>query len=233
MIKTLDAHPEIFCAGELFFFKGNIYHNETKFKFWRFPLSSKLNYLINYLKLFFTTPRFLNGFYETNNTSVKAKGFKLMLYQTRYTPRIFRYLKRHNIKVIVLIRKNVLRTTLSDLKARSTKVYHNEGDIATMTMTKFYVDLNTLEKKIKEIESFNQQLVSATAGLNRKIIYYEDFENWEETIAGILRYLKVNELPLKAASKKLNPYKLKDMISNYEEVKQWIKVNGYTKYLNE
>src|SRR3982750_2120913 len=109
LIKTLDLHPEIFCAGELFFFKGDIYHKEARYRFWKFPVEGKLNYIINYVKLFFTLTNFLNRFYKTNDTSIKAKGFKLMLFQTVYTPGIFRYLKRHDVKVIVLVRKNILR----------------------------------------------------------------------------------------------------------------------------
>jgi len=232
LVKTLDSHPEIFCAGELFFLKGNIYHNESRYQFWKFPVGSKLNYIINYVKLFFTLTDFLNKFYKTDHASIKAKGFKLMLFQTFYIPGIFRYLKKHDVKVIVLIRKNILRNTLSDLRSRSTKVYHNEGDVATITIPKFRVDVNALRKKMKQIESFNKQLISSTANLKRKIIYYEDFENWEEIIADVLKYLHVEDVPLDAASKKLNPLDLEDMISNYKEVEQWIIENGYSKYLN-
>lgn len=232
LIKTLDSHPEIFCAGELFFFKGNIYHNETSYQFWKFPVSSKLNYIINYAKLFFTLKDFLNKFFKTDHASIKAKGFKLMLFQMFYIPGIFRYLKKHDVKIIVLIRKNILCNALSDLRARSTKVYHNEGDVATITIPKFRVDVNALRKKMKQIESFNKQLISSTANLKRKIIYYEDFENWDETIANVLKYLKVEDIPLDAASKKLNPHSLEDMIENYEETGQWIIGNGYGKYLD-
>src|SRR4051812_37461518 len=232
LIKTLDVHPEIFCGGEMFFFKGVIYHNEIHYPFWRFPLSSKINYLVNYPKVFLTLPRFLDKFYATNNALIKAKGFKLMQYQAYYTPGIFSYFRRHDVKAIVLIRKNVLRNTLSDLRARSTKVYHNESSVATVTIPKFHVDVNELEKKIKQIESFNKQLEKSTTNLDRKIIYYEDYENWDETIADVLKYLNVKDIPLKAASKKLNPHSLEEMIGNYAEVETWLNANGYNKYLD-
>jgi LPS sulfotransferase NodH len=231
LIKTLDSHPEIFCAGELFFFKGDIYHNEDRYPFWRFPVSAKINYLLNYPKLFLTLPAFLNKFYRTD-ASLKAKGFKLMHFQTYYTPGIFSYLKRNDVKVIVLIRKNILRNTLSDLRARATKVYHNEGDTTTLTISKFDVHVEELVKKMRQIESFNKQLENSTADLERKIIYYEDFENWDETISGVLKYLNVANIPLKAASKKLNPDNLEDMVGNYQEMKHWLESNGYGKYLD-
>lgn len=233
LIKSLDAHPEILCAGELFFFKGEIYHNEWHYPFLRLPLiGNKLNYAVNYLKVKSSLPGFLNRFYADKNDGLKAKGFKLMHFQTFYTPGIFDYLKRSNVKVIVLIRKNVLRNTLSDLRARSTKVYHNEGNSDTLTIPRFKINLQELDKKMKQIEGFNVQLDKTTKGLNRKIIYYEDFENWNETISDVLHYLEVKDMPLKAASKKLNPESLEDMIENYEETVSWLSQNGYEKYID-
>ena len=88
------------------------------------------------------------------------------------------------------------------------------------------------EKKMKQIESFNKQLEKSTTNLDRKIIYYEDYENWDETIADVLKYLNVKDIPLKAASKKLNPHSLEEMIGNYAEVETWLNANGYNKYLD-
>src|SRR5689334_11271874 len=88
LITTLDTHPEIFCAGELFFLKGDIYHTEHKYPFWKFPINNKINYVINYPKLLLTLNKFLNEFYGTDDRTdnIKAKGFKLMHFQTYYTP---------------------------------------------------------------------------------------------------------------------------------------------------
>ncbi|HEY6978157.1 MAG TPA: hypothetical protein VH396_17775 [Chitinophagaceae bacterium] len=233
LIKTLDNHPEILCAGELFFFKGDIYHTENQYPFWRFPVSNKINYLINYPRIFLTLNNFLNKFYKENDkTGIKAKGFKLMHFQTYYTPGILNYFSKNNIKVLVLIRKNILRNTLSDLRARSTKIYHSHGNTGTVTIPMFKVDVDELGKKMQQIEGFNKQLERSTVNLNRRIIYYEDFRNWEETISGILNYLSVTNMPLQPASKKLNPEKLEDMIENYTEVSSWLFENNYAQYLD-
>ena len=69
-------------------------------------------WIFNYPKIFLTLNGFLNKFYALNNQSgIKAKGFKLMHFQTYYTPGILNYIKKNNIKVIVLIRKNILLFT--------------------------------------------------------------------------------------------------------------------------
>jgi hypothetical protein len=85
---------------------------------------------------------------------------------------------------------------------------------------------------MQQIEGFNKQLERSTVNLNRRIIYYEDFRNWEETISGILNYLSVTNMPLQPASKKLNPEKLEDMIENYTEVSSWLFENNYAQYLD-
>ncbi|CAN5747870.1 hypothetical protein BH10BAC2_BH10BAC2_06680 [soil metagenome] len=231
LIKSLDNHPEVLCAGEVFFFKGAIYHNEWRYPFIKLPIGSKLNYLVNYPKIFLSLKNFLNKFFSANQKGEKARGFKLMHFQTLYTPGIFGYLKSNDVKVIVLIRKNILRNTLSDLRARATKVYHNEKGAAD-NIPKFKVDLEELGKKMKQIEGFNIQLEKAGEGLNRKIVYYEDFEHWETTISGVLQFIQVADIPVKAVSQKLNPEKLEDMIENYTEFCQWLNDNAYSKYLD-
>jgi LPS sulfotransferase NodH len=141
-------------------------------------------------------------------------------------------LKKNDVKVIVLIRKNSLRNTLSDLRARSTKVYHNESGVKTDAIPKFKIDLNELGNKMQQIEGFNKQLENASAGLNRKIVYYEDFENWNNTIADLQDYLNVTQMKIEPVSKKLNPGKLEDMVENYQEMKDWLLARGYEKYLD-
>lgn len=232
LIKTLDTHPAIFCAGELFFFKKGIYHTETQYPFLRIPfIGNKLNYLVNYPLIFLSVKGFLNKFF-TGKPEKAAVGFKLMHFQTYYTPGVMKYLQQSNVKTLVLIRKNVLRNTLSDLRARSTKVYHNEAGNKNAAIPKFNVNIEELGKKMKQIEGFNKQLENDSKNLDRKIIYYEDFENWDVALGEILEFLDVENIPLQAASKKLNPEKLEDMLENYTKVATWLNENGYSKYLD-
>lgn len=233
LVKSLDTHPEIFCAGELFFLKKGIFHNESQYPFIRIPfVGNKINYLVNYPKLLLGLKTFLNKFYSGHGEKGKAKGFKLMHFQTYYTPGIFDYLKKNNVKTIVLIRRNVLRNALSDLRARSTKVYHNESGGKSAAIPKFTVSIPELAAKMSQIQGFNRQLESASKNLDRKVLYYEDFENWSQTISGVLKYLQVSDLPLAAVSKKLNPDKLQEMIENYQEVENWLNKNGYAEFLD-
>ena len=143
---------------------------------------------------------------------------------------------------------NILRNTLSDLRARSTGVYHNTGEVKSAAVPKFRVDLHELKQKMNEIEEEfrllanmqyycsaldaffilmegNESGEGITTLLSR--LAYEDFENWNQTISAVLGYIGVADIQLKAASNKLNPEKLQDMIENYEEVNKWLSENGY------
>ncbi len=233
LVKSLDTHPEIFCAGELFFLKKGIFHKESQYPFIRIPfVGNKINYLVNYPRLLLGLKIFLDRFYSGDGVTRKAKGFKLMHFQTYYTPGIFDYLKNNSVKTIVLIRRNVLRNALSDLRARSTKVYHNESGGKSSAIPKFMVNIPELAAKMTQIQGFNRQLELASKDLDRKIIYYEDFEEWPQTISGVLKYLQVSDIPLAAVSKKLNPDKLHEMIENYKELEDWLNKNGYAEFLD-
>jgi LPS sulfotransferase NodH len=232
LVKTLDTHPEIFCAGEIFLLSGKMYHNEKSFRFWKLPfLNNKLHYLLNYPNVLLNLKSFLNDFYKEGKNNIKAKGFKLMHYQTLYTPGLLNYLKKNNVKVILLVRQNVLKNALSDLRARSTGIYHNTNDNDAGQLPKLNVNIEALKNKMQQITATQHQLDTVTSDMNRLKIYYEDFKNWHESVANILNFLQVSPIPLSESVQKLNPDKLEDMIENYTEFQGWIKQNNYEHFL--
>jgi hypothetical protein len=174
---------------------------------------------------------FLNKFFTAKNGE-RAKGFKLMHFQTAYLPGIVDYIKKKDVKVILLLRENLLKNTLSDLRARHTGIYHNSGT-STEKLPKFRVDIEMLGKKMAEIASINKQLEQTTAAMNRLKITYEEFDSWDITMSKVLNFINVKDIPISPVSKKLNPDKLEDMIENYEEMKHWLQENNYVHFLDE
>ena len=230
LVKSLDTHPEIFCAGEIFLLSGTQFHGECSFPFWKLPLPKKALDLLNYPKMWMSLVPFLNRFY-TPVKGEKAKGFKMMLFQTYYTPGLIKYIKKHNIKVILLLRENLLKNTLSDLRARNTGVYHNNGSVVEK-LPKFHVDIDALNKKMAEIAGIQKELENITASMDTLKITYEDFENWDATMSKVLNFINVKDIALPTVSKKLNPDKLEDMIENYDEMQTWLKQKKYAHFLD-
>lgn len=233
LIKTLDTHPEIFCAGELFFFSGKTYHTECQYRFWRLKfLNSKLHYLLNYPKLLLTLSTFMNRFFTVKENNIKAKGFKLMYYQTLYTPGIIKYLKHQNVRVILLQRENILRNALSDIRARSTGIYHNTGDDEMNNLPKLDVDIEILKNKMGQIERTQKLIEKTVNGMQVMKLSYEELNvNWNEAMKKVLNFLQVKEMPLPAPVKKLNPERLEEMVENYGDVKEWLKENKYENFI--
>jgi len=230
LVKTLDSHPEIFCAGELFFLKGNIYHNETRYQFWKFPVGSKLNYIINCVKLFFTLTDFLNKFYKTDHASIKAKGFKLMLFQTFYIPGIFRYLKKHDVKVIVLIRKNTFREALSSFRARKIGVFHSADD-ASLAEQKINVNAALLKKRVEQLEAINENILRLSEGKDRIIITYEEFGNWQQMLDKVFDFLNIEQLEMQPELRKISAENWRNGVENYQQVEDTMK-EKYAHFLN-
>jgi hypothetical protein len=233
--KSLNTHPEIFCDDEIFHFSFRDYFSPHQFRFWKIRfLPKKINYVINYPRTFLKMKRFLDNFYRNRaDEKFRARGFKLMYYQTFYTPGLLSYLKNNDVKVILLVRENVLRNALSDLRARSTGIYHyQETENVSNDIPKLNVDMNLLQNKMLDIVNQNNKLEELTRGIDHVKIRYEDFSDWDETMQRITRFLKVSRRQIEEGAKRLNPIHLEDMIENYGEVREWLKNSDYSNFVN-
>ena len=232
--KSLNRHPEIFCDDEIFHFSFRDYFSPNQFRFLKIPfLPKKINYVINYPTTYLRLPSFLKKYFTNKkDENFKARGFKLMYYQTLYMPGLINYLKKNNIKVILLLRENILRNALSDLRARATGIYHNQDDNEAQRsgMAKLNVDINTLQQKMNDIIRQNKQLENIVSDMDYIKIRYEDFAEWDTTINKIASFLHVSQTTVTAGAKKLNPDALQDMIENYTEVETWLKQNNYAEF---
>jgi sulfotransferase family protein len=233
--KSLNKHPEIFCDDEIFHFSFRNYFSPDQFHFLKIRfLSKKLNYIINYPFIYLRLNRFLKKYFTNKRgENFKARGFKLMYYQTLYMPGLIDYLKRNNIKIILLLRKNIFRNALSDMRARKTGVYHRkENEKAVSGLPKLNVDVTVLKNKMNQIIHQNKKLVRITENMNYMKIWYEDFADWNNTMNKIFDFLDVSQSDVSAAAKKLNPDSAGDMIANFNEVKNWLQQNNYSEFLN-
>jgi hypothetical protein len=232
--KTLNKHPEIFCDDEIFHFSFRDYFSVNQFRFIKIPfLPKKINYVVNYPATYLRLPSFLDKYFTNKKgENCKAIGFKLMYYQTLYTPGLISYLKKNNVKIILLLRENILRNALSDLRARATGIYHHQDDNEEQRsgLSKLNVDTDALKQKMNNIVRQNQKLEAIVKDMDYVKIYYEDFANWDVTINKIADFLDVSRQPVKAGAKKLNPDALQDMIANFAEVESWLKQNNYAEF---
>ncbi|HEY2726100.1 MAG TPA: hypothetical protein VGI61_02925, partial [Parafilimonas sp.] len=232
--KSLNKHPDIFCDDEIFHFSFRDYFSPNQFRFLKLRfLPKKINYIINYPFTYLRLTGFLDKYFTNKpNEKFKARGFKLMYYQTFYMPGLINYLKKNNIKIILLLRENILRNALSDMRARSTGIYHHQDDNEKRRsgLSKLNVDTNDLKQKMDGIVNQNKKLANIADDMDHIKIRYEDFIDWNKTMDRIAAFLNVSTAQISAGAKKLNPDNLQDMIANYSEVENWLKQNNYAEF---
>jgi len=131
LTRTLDQHPEIFCAGELFHPGDEIYHAEWHFPFWgtkkKKGISRKFFSITNYVNGYLFAVNHIKRFYAAREQNKKIRGFKLMIAHVKDFPTVWNYMRQNNFKVIILTRRNTFREALSSFRARQTGVFHGAG----------------------------------------------------------------------------------------------------------
>lgn len=231
--RTLDEHPEIFCAGELFQTSENIHHREWHFASWGFNSKShalqRLNKIINYPNLRFRSIPHIEKFFATNEKGEKARGFKLMFTQVKTAPHLLKYLKQINTKAVVLVRNNVFKTTLSRYRKAENRVAHTIND--DNSFTRFYVPAENLISQIMELEQVNKNLVKYSEGFERLVINYEDFDDWDNLMYKVQTFLNVTPIVMKPVLKKVSAIRWQDEVVNFSEIEQLLKQNNFIQYL--
>ena len=233
LARTLDKHPEIFCAGELFQASKEIHHFEWRFASWGFNSKShvvqRLNKIINYPHLRFRSISHIKKFYAANEKGEKARGFKLMFTQIKTAPHLWKYLQQTNTKIIVLVRNNVFRTILSRYRKAESRVAHIVE--ANNSSIQFYVPAEKLINQIHELEAVNRNLVNFSEGMQRLIINYEDFDDWDKLMYKVQTFLNVTPISTEPVLKKVGAVRWQDEVENFSEIEQLLKQNNFTRYL--
>src|SRR6478736_2724451 len=82
LTKTLDEHPQVFAAGELFHTNEKIHHPEWHFTFINYlgkgkarGLLMKMNKALNKLSIKKRITKHIDAFFNAKNKNEKARGF--------------------------------------------------------------------------------------------------------------------------------------------------------------
>ena len=235
LTRTLDELPDVFCAGELLQTSNDIHHPEWHFPSWGSDSNShvvqRINKLINFPNLRFRVIPHIKKFYNANAKGEKARGFKLMFTHIKTATHLWQYLKASDTKVIVLIRKNVFKTTLSRYRKAENRVAH-ASTAAKAPSIQFHVPGDLLIKQMRDLERVNKNLIQFSGGMNRLVIYYEDFGNWDALMQQVQNFLGVEQKPVQPVLQKVGAGKWQDEVENYAEIETHLKQNNFTQYLD-
>lgn len=216
LVDLLNSHPQIKCMGEILNPNFRIGNNSYGYMVW-FPRW------------------FINGLSKLNNAG--SFGFKVKIYQIDKQPFIgstrefMDYLEANNWKLIYLYRENVFEHALSTIVAEMTSTYHLKNE---MKVDKFKLDLDRLVYLMRERETFRNREVEELEGRSYFTIEYNNDlnENLERTLSDLQLYLGCKHHKLNTNLKKIVPKDYNKLIENYEEVKSFLKLNGYGQYIS-
>lgn len=233
LVTSLDKHPQIFCAGELFHASNKIYHPEWHFNFW-----GKKNEK-GFLRTLFSVTNFVNGyllavhhikkFYSTRNEK-EIRGFKLMISHAKDFQTVWKYLIKNNFRIIVLIRRNTFLEGLSAFRAKKLGFYHS-GEEHSFGRERVTINAALLKKRVDELEAVNAYILQLSKNCNRIVIAYEEFEAWQQMLNKVFDFLEVEKISIQPQLKKLSSGNWRDGVTNYMEIENLMKEN-YADYIN-
>ena len=171
---------------------------------------------------------------QDTNKNVQSVGFKLPYYQFFQFKYLDDWMHINNVKIIHLIRENVLKQYLSGKAVKERKgVYHSEmkhNDVSIfLNADTIFNELNQIKS---EVDYFKQKY---SEDKNYLEIEYEDFiKNTEEVFYKIREFLEISSEEFKEFRlKKLNSDNVETLITNYKEIKERLKGSQFEKYFFE
>ena len=154
---------------------------------------------------------------------IDASGFKLFYYHPNdgSPSEIWDRLKDiSNLKTISL-RRNPLRCSVSSEIMRQSKQHKQEvgEDVVPVEEKRIEVDVNRFLNQIEHIESLRREL--------NDNLYAEPYEVWYEDLVadgqtvmdGVFHHLGLNSHPIQTNLQKQNPEGLRELVSNYDELR--------------
>jgi hypothetical protein len=207
----LDSHPDIFMYGEQFGGGG-------------MPSSPE----DIYLKMNYKTPReYMDNYVFASKDGFRAIGFKLMYGHLDKVKNgnFEQYIQDRQIKVIHLVRKQMLDVCLSSVLAKETNKW--VGSV-------FTEPVNISPKCCRSTFERYTAAIEEMDNLGGHKVYYSELKD-PEVQRGMLDYLGVRRVPMKISERtiKQRVKSKREMILNYEELKECFVDTEYSKYFEE
>ncbi len=223
--RYLDGHPNIAAHGEMFL--NSLKRGDSYATFRKTSLKTRVLHHTSRKKM---VDQYLTRLFQVDE-GIKAAGFKLMY------PQIFNELEEwinlNEVHVIHLIRKNVLKIILSRETARIRKLTHTtttENIVPVKVRIKPARLVKTMGRILDEVE-FHRKRFSKKPRIE---VAYEAFMTDKEAVTRrISEFLDVpyfDNMPMPPL-KKINPDSIRELMSNYEEVRQSLTGTPFEIYL--
>lgn len=218
---TLNNHPSIQALGEVFLF------SRGRFSMWRtegrgieqsygdYIEQSARGRLMHFVNRRRIVERYLEQLFSRQD--FQAVGFKLMRTQAKQFPMIVPYARKHKVRVIHVVRDNVLKTHISRETAKRRKLAHSTSHVPVQRIT---LRTSGLVSKLHQIASDNFEWERVFADSPYMRLTYESFVVDRTTeLSRLYSFLSVEPVHGVASNLvKINPQAIRDVLANYAEV---------------
>jgi hypothetical protein len=236
-MDLLDAEPTIACYDELFLAgaTGNGYWGRTDREFFE-PYYKRHRRRDNPYARAILAFRYLDSLYAPRENT-EAIGMKLMYEQVWKNPLLWAYMIRRQVRVVHMVRRNLLDIVVSEETARARDRFHAfEGqvvDTPSVTLDPRHVVsmLTTLERRVRIAH-----LLVALLPLPHFETSYERLRTNPSCVDEIMSFLGV---PVRQSRdiavsrfKKLNTSKKSELIDNYAEIQLALTATRFQRFLD-
>lgn len=213
MRMSLQDYPGIQCHGDLFI---NVPKPEWPMEYQNYIRRSLFRKLEHRFYRRALIKRYLNWVLSHDRQSL-AVGFKLMYNQARRYPDAVEWIRAHDFRVVHLVRKNSLRTLISEKIANSTRVYTTTKDAEQQTLE---LDPPAVLNELRRRQALVEQHPALWTGCPLLEISYESFvANRDLESRRLLEFLEVPYRgPLESSLRKISRRTLRETVANYDEV---------------
>jgi len=214
LIRSLDTHPDVFAAGELFHYAPGIHHEEYRFRYWQSGLR-KLDLPLNKIVAQGRIKGHLDRFYSEAAQGVKAVGFKLMLSQIKWNPALLPALEARKPRFLVLVRQDAFASALSAAKAQLSGTYHSDVEGKTAAPRSLALPEERFRTLFELARAERDRLLDFAARHNAPVLSYEHMTtDWDRFVSDLNGHLGVSQQPLSMALEKLSDQKRGLILTN-------------------
>ena len=243
-MSCLNSHPQIYCPrfptlfstynlSPIKWFKPHFLSVDNPispyYKYRSSSLKRQIAHRFNRNKLIYD---FLSDLYaEHHNES--AVGFKVNYSQIKKYQVTISWVKHNDIKIIHLVRNNLLKRFVSHQIAHTRNLMHSTQPVEPI---KVRIDPEILKKHLRKRQrslDTHRKLFTETLDVPFLEVSYESLVADHDTeTCKVLKYLGIDKsMPLTSEFVKVNPDSLEDIIENYSEVKQTLMSTEFENFL--
>jgi len=226
----LDSHPRIAVHGEMFLLHASRHPPFGADGVERFEYYTERAGDGHRSARPYRTFAYLDTLFAAHSEA-SAVGFKMMYDQVFRHPEVLAYLVRRDVKVVHLVRRNLLDIVISReaMKARGLAHATSKEEVKDLQVT---LDPLTLRGRLRlidvQVAAYRRALEALR--IDHVEVVYEDLMEGRTSIAPILRWLGVphgDDADLSSQMIKLNPDRQSQLVANYDKVARLLEHTRY------